>query len=249
MREVWTLKTLREQYVGTPAKFFQTILITTEQNLAKFKGLLPQLDSYLYYKYGTLTTMEDTTEYRQFVRSWWFSAVESLNRAYQIYCPIDAGSNAYDYNPLENYSMHEGTTAQHNQGTLHVSGNVDDPTRTTANYTTTQDSSTSGRLEGYTVSGQGNSVPVSDSSHSINSSSDTNYSQQTSMTPHDGGTNVTADVIDVVKHDRKGNIGVMSSQDMANQELELRKGHFFNYFCEMFIKDCTSGDWDGGYEP
>ena len=217
--------------------------------MAKFKALLPQLDSYLYTKYGNLTTMDDTTEYRVYVTAWWYSAVESLNRAYQIYCPITAGSDGYDYNPLENYGMHEGTTAQHSQGILHVGSSVDDPTRTTANYTTTQDSSTTGRLEGYTVSGQGNSVPVSDGSHSIGGSSDTNYTTQASLTGHDGQSTATADVVDVVTHDRTGNIGVMSSQNMANQELELRKGHFFNYFCEMFVRDCTSGDWDGGYEP
>lgn len=248
MRGALTLKTLREQYVGTPAKFFQNLLITTEQNMAKFKGLLPQLDSYLYTKYGNLTTMDDTNEYRVYVRAWWYSAVDSLNKAYQIYCPITAGSDGYDYNPLENYGMHEGTTAQHSQGTLHVAGKVDDKPHTSVNYTTTQDSAASGRMEGYTVSGQGSSTTPT-ANATIDSSTDTNYTSDASLTGHDGTSTAVANVVDVIKHDRTGNIGVMSSQDMANQELELRKGHFFNYFCEMFIKDCTSGDWDGGYEP
>ena len=242
----WTLKTLREQYVGTPPKFFENLLITTEKNEADFVNLIPQIDSYLYTRIGNLTTMEDTTEYRTYVRAWWYSAVDSLNRAYRIYVPED--TRGYNYNPLENYSMTEGTTAKHNQGKLKTEGNVEDPVRTTANYTSTQDSATTGRLEGYTVTGQGNSIPPSDQTAKIDSSSETWYTSKASDTAHDGTTTVSADVLDVVTHDRTGNIGVMSSQDMANQELELRKGHFFNYFCEMFTKDCTSGAWGGGYD-
>ena len=242
----WTLKTLREQFLGTPPKFLDNLLMTNEKNKADFANLIPQIDSYLYTRIGNLTTMEDTTEYRAYVRAWWYSAVESLNRAYNIYFPATA-VDGYNYNPLENYSMSEGTTARHEQGTLKTTGSVDDPARTTANYTSTQDDATSGRLEGYSVSGQGNGVPVSNQTAKIESSSETSYTSKVSSTSHDNNP-VTADVLDVVTHDRTGNIGVMSSQDMANQELELRKGHFFNYFCEMFTKDCTSGAWGGGYE-
>lgn len=246
MKGALTLKTLREQYVGTPPKLLDILLISAEKNKADFANLIPQIDTYLYTRIGNMTTMEDSNEYRTYVRAWWYSAVESLNRAYRIYFPEIAGG--YDYKPLENYSMKEGTTAKHNQGKLKTEGNVDDPVRTTANFTSTQDSAATGRLEGYSVSGQGTSVPPSDQTAKIDSASETWYTSKASDTAHDGTTSVSADVLDVVTHDRTGNIGVMSSQDMANQELELRKDHFFNYFCEMFTKDCTSGAWDGGYE-
>lgn len=242
-----TLKPLRDQFYtsGLKPRFFYN-LTTAEKNLALFASYLQDIDVYLYYQYGDLMTMDDGDAYKDIRDAWWHLSVENLNRIFKLMMPTTYATEGYNYNPLENYSMNEGTTALHSQGTLHVGGSIDDKPHTSVNYTTTQDSAASGRMEGYTISGQGSSTTPT-ANATIGSSTDTNYTADATLAGHDG-TSKTANVVDVITHDRTGNIGVMSSQDMANQEIELRKKNFLHYFCELFIKDCTSGTWDGGYE-
>lgn len=228
----------------TPANtqfFTSPMLSTTERSKAHWSANWSDIDIMLDYWYGTILVNDVTqTVYRKYVHSWYLLNVDSLNRMY------DAMVESYE--PLENYTMYEVSSGAHKQAKLHNDNKFDDVPHTSANYTTTNDSYATGRLEGYNVTSPG--YTTSFAQQEINNKTETYY-ENTDVTLATDDTDLgTAEgqVVDVAKHKRSGNIGVTTSQQMLDSEIQLRKTAFVNYFCEVFIRDMTSGTYDGGYD-
>lgn len=112
-----------------------------------------------------------------------------------------------DYNPLENYRMVEdGTDNKSNQQNATTIQNAAD------NFS---NSNTSSSIYGYN---SGSATP--DASQTTNTSTNSNIITQAT----EGGT-------DTHHITRSGNIGVTTSQQMLESEIELRK---YNFWCQVF---------------
>lgn len=232
------MKALREHFTSIDYlhKLFQTVLTTSEQNKAKFKSYLSQIDQMLYVWYGNYLTIDDTVEFNNTIIAWWDISVQQLNRIYALTMPEDTDGITYD--PLNDYNISEGTTRLNSQGTLQIEDTIDDPARTSAHYTSTNDNASSGRLEGYTVTGQGNTVPVSGTAMTLDNTRNTSFTDNASLTDHTGAT-ATANRVEVVKHDKSGSN--TKPQELAQEEIDLRRNTFMHYFAEMFERDLLSG--------
>ena len=102
------MKQLRE-YFNNNNQFFKgnIILVVQEQNKAHWSANWSDVDNMLGYWYGTILVSEETTAYRQAVRSWYLLNVDSLNDMYDAMME--------DYEPLENYKMYEVSSGAHKQ--------------------------------------------------------------------------------------------------------------------------------------
>ena len=134
-----------------------------------------------------------------------------------------------DYNPINNYSMTEsGEDTRTNTGTQSTSGERSGTEKETPNLTntTTGENSSNGGLFGFNSA---ESVP-SDTTHGTNTNTNT---QSGTVNTETGGTSLTTrtDALtekSVHTFERSGNIGVTTSQQMIESELELRKKQFYS---------------------
>lgn len=169
-----------------------------------------------------------------------------------------------EYNPLDNYDMTEKSVDLNNHGEKTHTRSVDtdhntvttsseyDYTQetstdsndkpTTKNYTTTYDSAITSRLAGYTESsgktsqrttadGDNNNTVVTDDMTIVNA--ETHDTTQMTI----DGTTYTADDITAHELTRRGNIGVTSSMQLIESELQLRaKSLLYDYIYDFISR-------------
>ena len=134
-----------------------------------------------------------------------------------------------DYNPINNYSMTEsGQDTRTNTGTQSTSGTQSGTEKETPNLTTTStgENNSSGGLYGFNSAA---SVP-SDTTQGTNTNTNT---QTGTVNTETGGTTSSTRTDDLTEKnvhtfERSGNIGVTTSQQMIESELELRKKQFYS---------------------
>lgn len=141
--------------------------------------------------------------------------------------------NAYrlEYNPINNYDMTETET------TKHEGNNVKETTSTT---TTTTDTTTPNRTDVYVTSDENPAGRLSNY---------TSFSGGTSQN-NDGTLTENETIADVSRElSRSGNIGVTTSQQMLQSEIELRRLDFVEYILTCFLDRNTffGGDLYGYY--
>ena len=129
-----------------------------------------------------------------------------------------------EYNPIDNYSMTETETPNLTRSISSSENTTQTPNLITS---TTNDGSTKNNYYGFNDSSVDGSKVNSSSVGSTNSTTQTGNSKvniSSSSTETNSGTRTLT---------RKGNIGVTTSQQMIESELELRKKQFF----DIMIKD------------
>ena len=134
-----------------------------------------------------------------------------------------------DYNPINNYSMTEsGEDTRTNTGTQSTSGEQSGTEKETPNLTTTAtgENNSSGGLYGFNSA---ESVP-SDTTHGTNTNTNTQSGTVNTETGSTSSSTRTDDLTEKSVHtfERSGNIGVTTSQQMIESELELRKKQFYS---------------------
>ena len=133
------------------------------------------------------------------------------------------------YNPINNYSMTEsGEDTRTNTGTQSTSGTRSGTETETPNLTTTAtgENNSSGGLYGFNSA---ESVP-SDTTHGKNTNTNTQSGTVNTNTSDTTASTRTDDLTEKNIHtfERSGNIGVTTSQQMIESELELRKKQFYS---------------------
>lgn len=172
-----------------------------------------------------------------------------------------------EYDPLSNYDMiekegavsleGEKTSSAVRYGTEKTTQTV--PDTKTSRYTTTFDNADEGRLEAYTnqeiLDGsaptlEGYNAQITqteqqaDSQGRQGSEITEKYNGDVSITAPDE-TTLEGDKGSMRQLTRSGNIGVTTSQQMLQSELDLRVNQsFIDIFCKMFARDMTLGVWD-----
>ena len=129
-----------------------------------------------------------------------------------------------EYNPIDNYSMTETETPNLTRSVSTSENSTQTPNLTTS---TTNDGSTKNNYYGFNDSSADGSKVNSSIVGSTNSTSQTGNSKvdsSSSTTETNSGSRTLT---------RKGNIGVTTSQQMIESELELRKKQFF----DIMVKD------------
>lgn len=141
-----------------------------------------------------------------------------------------------DYNPINNYDSVENSTDTHQytgtQTTEHktTKNNTDTP-----NITRTSNGSndSAGSLYGFNST---SAVP-SDEANGTSQSTDKETGTVTSNGTENGTNTRTDNLKETITHEltRSGNIGVTTSQEMIESELELRKKQFYNIMIHDII--------------
>lgn len=134
-----------------------------------------------------------------------------------------------NYNPINNYSMTEsGEDTRTNTGTQSTSGTQSGTETETPNLTTTAtgENNSSGGLFGFNSA---ESVS-SDTTHGTNTNTNTQSGTVNTNTSGTTSSTRTDDLTEKSIHtfERSGNIGVTTSQQMIESELELRKKQFYS---------------------
>ena len=158
----------------------------------------------------------------------------------------------YKYDPISNYDMEEvegSALKQADEETKNsISGN---------NYTTTYDDASNTRLAGRSTSEylntyrietvDGKAIPIRRTSQSMEGANagqttTSKYNDATQSLTWDGITTPNSNRAQARKLIRKGNIGVMTSQEMIESERELARQNILEEFFREFNKG-TMGTW------
>lgn len=142
-----------------------------------------------------------------------------------------------EYAPLENYNRNEtithikniGNEETTNTGDITAESSTENDstnTPTTKHYTTTYDSAAENRLENYDVSTGKTSTG---STTTQNTSTETEYKTTTLQ-------DLTAHEVEINTNKTYGNIGVTTSQQMLQSEIDLRKQHLIAMYIDTFCK-------------
>lgn len=218
-----------------------------------------ELDRYLYKKYRNILLLDDFNVMD--VEAWFVSVMNNMDKLYVALLS--------QYNPLSNYDMHEAgvdsrslgesSTATEQRGSLINTQTI--PDKKVSHYTTTFDSTANDRLESYDTESPGANNPVDADSNKITRSE--TYQQadadgnrgilstskfDSTVTKEAGDISATGHEVNTHELERSGNIGVTTSQQMLQSEIDLRvAANFFNYFGERFVADCTTGMYASSY--
>lgn len=141
-----------------------------------------------------------------------------------------------EYNPINNYDSVENSTDTHEytgtQTTEHdlTKNNTDTPDIT---RTSNGSNNSAGSLYGFNST---TAVP-SDEANGTSNSTDTETGTVTSNGTENGTNTRTDNLKETITHEltRSGNIGVTTSQQMIESELELRKKQFYNIMIRDII--------------
>lgn len=258
MKGALTLKKLRDVAINGTLLF--GALDSETRALAHFADKIFYVDEYLLYNYGDMyVRSQPIPTYETYLKAWWILNIDNLNKLY------DAMTAEYD--PLSNYDMieHEGEARDRNNiknGEVH-SGSITNNTqpRATENYESTNldpnasdrkfDSSswTKGINSEGTIS-NGNIVDTTTDARTITTTNGFDSEAQAKETGAivDGDDDSTLSGNDISERllTRKGNVGVTSSQELLNAELELRVKSFIHYFADCYERDCLTGLWSYG---
>ena len=162
-------------------------------------------------------------------------ATETLVTFRQSWDSIYAALTA-DYNPINNYSMTEsGEDTRTNTGTQSTSGERSGTETETPNLTTTAtgENNSDGGLYGFNSA---ESVP-SDTTHGTNTNTNTQSGTVNTDTSDTNSSTRIDDLTEKSVHtfERSGNIGVTTSQQMIESELELRKKQFYSIVYQNIV--------------
>lgn len=237
------------------------------RNDYKFITILPAWDTFAY-KQAIGSDIDDVLfarckdllvdpeRYTLSVNAWLSSQIPDLEKVYEALTA--------EYDPISNYDMieKEGQISKEGEkvseakryGSERTSKTI--PDIRSSRYTTTYDSAVEGRLDAYTVEKVEDGAPTLDGHKAqISESSqlpDTQGKQGTELTEKfSGGVEISAPESELEgdkgyqrELTRSGNIGVTTSQQMLESEIQLRaKYNFINYFCDKFSKEMTIGVW------
>lgn len=230
-------------------------LITDLPSWERFTGhmeLSSYIDDVIWLRYRDVLIESDrfytTLEY------WFQSKLEDLNKIWSSLHAI--------YDPLSNYSMTEkegeiSKTAERVATSKRYGSeksSVTIPETLTKRFTTTDNDSTEGRLEGYTQAQAGSSTATQDGSPvqlTVSTQEEDSQGRRgaETSTQYNGTVSVDAPSETLSGNEgrqreltREGNIGVTTSQEMLSSEVDLRlKYNFANIFCDMFVKEITLG--------
>lgn len=237
------MRKLADYFFNQNHEFFKHNLTATQQAAADFFALLAQVDSVLYWNYRNMLVATDepfeqqqSSDFVAFVSNWWDLRISDFNAIY------NASIAAYD--PLENYNMTEETATGRSRGTMESSTDTDVLPRVSAQYETTNDDLSTGRLSGYAVAGIQSTGATPKADGTENSTTTNEYT--TTETLATDNLSVTANEVETTQHNRHGNIGVQTSMDMLAQEYDIRKRSFIDTFCECFARECLTGLYDTG---
>ena len=141
-----------------------------------------------------------------------------------------------DYNPINNYDSVENSTDTHEYtGTQTVDHEVTKNNTDTPDITRTSNGSndSAGSLYGFNST---SAVP-SDEANGTSQSTDKETGTVTSNGTENGTNTRTDNLKETITHEltRSGNIGVTTSQQMIESELELRKKQFYNIMIHDII--------------
>lgn len=156
-----------------------------------------------------------------------------------------------DYNPIDNYNRDERIVDIESEGELTETFRPTSTTTTTRpvkttskEYTTTNDDNSQGRLLGYTDTTVG-----SDENAGTYSTTVTGSGSDTKTTSHKATTQTASiytdsdtysgDKVTIHYNSTKGNIGVTTSQQMIESEIELRKKNILSLYLDSFISRYT----------
>lgn len=219
-----------------------------------FTSVLGLIDKWLYYAHGNLV-VPDNFDYIILV---WLQMHKTDFNA--IYTALDLA----DYNPIDNYNMTE--TAEDNTTSAGTTTyNTTDTT--TDNTVTTKDSSTN---YGHIINDTDNTDNTESSAVIDTDTLKTDSKSVTTdtSTTTNSGTDSTNDTIDSERDStikktgtdstdntsksthtltRKGNIGVTTSQQMIESELQLRLNNFVKHVAEVFVNELTLGVYSYDY--
>lgn len=215
------------------------------------------IDKIIYVKYkDILVDAEDGYQaYTGSVNDWIQSVKFELERMW------DTLTASYD--PLYNYSMteKEGSIDKNGELTASTKKFGADKTSTTipktkaSRYTTTYDSTAAERLESYTTTEGESSNPTLEGAPAQITQSEqladqqgrqgvettSKYTEGVEISSPSGNT-LSGDTGTQRELTREGNIGVMTSQQMIEAELNVRRSlNFAEIFSDMFVKNCTEG--------
>ena len=172
-----------------------------------------------------------------------------------------------EYNPLNNYDMSEksvdmqndgditrtrSTDAEHNKVTTtnkydyttDTEAGTGNDVPTVKNYTTTYDDASTGRLSSYSENiGKTSQHTTADADDNVTEVTDdmtvSNVETHDTTTMTIDSTTYTADKINAHEMTRQGNIGVMSTVDLIQQEKELRSQSLIYDYIYRFIEKYT----------
>lgn len=225
---------------------------------AEYTELGDYLDRYLYKKYRNILLVNDFTV--QDIYNWLVGVNYNFNCLYKAL--------VQQYEPLSNYDMSEASVdgrsvAQSTTNTQQngkIISNQSIPSKQLNHYTTTFDNSSTGRLESYdteepmrNANPEYNHYAVTQSVTYQEEEGGKKGLESTSkfdgvVTGEAGELEASANEVNTHELTRKGNIGVTTSQQMLQSEIDLRiSANFFNMFGERFVADCTTGMYASSY--
>lgn len=227
------------------------------------------LDDIIFARYKDI--LVDPERYLVTLNSWIMTRMDDMCRVYEtLTAEYDPLSN-YDMVEKEGSIDKEGvkTTEAGNTSTSVLYGkekvSQTIPETRSDRYTTTYDSAAEGRLEAYTentiteaptVEGHSAQVTITEQVPETVGEEQKRGREientASSTEQYEGGVTIQAPVSELEgdrgharELTRKGNIGVMTSQQMLTAEMEARtKYSFINWFCDIFSREMTIGVWD-----
>lgn len=216
-----------------------------------------ELDDVLFARCKDL--LIDPERYLSTLNSWLYMHLKDLENVYDTMV-------LNNYDPLSNYDMKEYEGIVNKEGEKTSSAKRFGKEKTTqtvpdmrnSRYTTTFDNAAEGRLEAYNVQEViDGSAPTLDNHNAqiteTEQLADNQSRQGTELTEkYKGGVTISTDIMTATGDrgeeralSRSGNIGTMTSQNMAESEVLLRtKYSFINYFCDLFAKEMTIGVYE-----
>lgn len=224
-------------------------------NFDHYEDLDPYIDDVIFARFKDI--LVDPERYHYTLDSWLHSVLPELNRIYDALV-------LSEYDPLSNYDMIEKEGSISKEGTKTSEAkrygieesSMTIPTTKSSRYSTTYDNAAEGRLESYTVEEPEEAPTIEGQKVQISRSQqlpDSEDKQGTELTEsYKGDVTIEAPESELEgdkgaqrELTRKGNIGVTTSQQMLESEIELRvRYNFLNIFCDMFVKNNTMGVYD-----
>lgn len=175
--------------------------------------------NYLLFKYGECPVLyTDTRFLRNMVTVWSDAKGDSLSRIYR--------AMSTDYDPLHNFDRHEDYT---DHTVTEQSEDWDDNRTTDGTLTHGSTSTTENTVSAF------NSDGYQPADKSVNT---TGGSDTTNETSGGNGSRAGSATGETVHHGHLyGNIGVTKSQEMLQDEIDIRQQSFFDIFADMFRRD------------
>lgn len=220
-----------------------------------YEDLDPYIDDIIFSRYKDI--LVDPERFLWALDSWFYARRPDFEKMYKALV-------LKEYDPLSNYDMieKEGSISKEGEKTSEAKrygteeSSMTIPTTKSSRYSTTYDNAAEGRLESYTIEEPDVAPTVEGQYAQISRSqqlADQQGKQGTELTEkYKGDVTITAPESELEgdrgqqrELTRKGNIGVTTSQQMLESEITLRdKYNFINYFCNIFVRECTIGVYD-----